>query len=170
MLGTVGHAGDRRGLHLRNGRVPHSAAGCGVALVAGDNDSIHSDPRQFTVGTALPFGKVFACPGEQLAVNREVEFARHSGRPDGTVAVDHAHAAPHGSAAGPQGRAEGHRSFLQAIIKLGRRIDAEIEALRVERRGLRELLIKVVFRDAAVRREAKVSGKERPEGERRQGP
>ena len=93
-----------------------------------------------------------------------IEFPRDTVRPDRAVAVDEPDGSPHRSAAGPHNRPEWFRLLFNSIRALGRRINTEVKAFRIERRRLGQFLGEVVFRDAAIGRNPEVSAKQGGEG------
>ena len=79
----------------RNGQLPF---GVGLRIpteLVGNDDPVHAEPRQFAVRSAFVFQERVAQLGTNLAVDREIEFPRHTGRPDRAVAVEQMNAAPH---------------------------------------------------------------------------
>ena len=124
----------------------------------GYDNSIHAEPRQNALRSAFVFKQKLPHPGGDFAMNGKCELAGHARRTDRAVPVDQLNPAPHRSAADTRRRAERFRSFLDAIRMLGRRIDAEIETLWVERSRLGQFLGEIVLGDAAIGRKAKVGG------------
>src|SRR5437899_2163380 len=95
--------------------------------------------------------QVISHVGIDLAVNREVKLARDTGGQNRAVAVDETQARPHRCASRPHDLPDWSRLFLDPISVFGRRIDTQIKALRIERRGAHQFLSKVVFGNAAIR-------------------
>src|ERR1700682_2063839 len=127
-----------------------------IHLSRNDN-RVHAQSFQAAAGSRLLFEQISSDVRIDFAVDRELEFARDSGGEDRAVAVDEMQRCPHRSAARPNGLSDWPRLRFNAISKFRWRIDAEVKSLRIERLRFCQLLRKIVLRDAAVRRNAKIS-------------
>src|SRR6266478_620297 len=111
-----------------------------------------------------------SCCRINLAMNRGVEFTSDSSGPDWTVTIDEMQSSPHRCAPGAHNLPDRLRFVLQSVCMLRPWIDAEVKALRIKRRGFKQLLGEVVFGNAAVQRDAEICGKEREKCDRRNNP
>ena len=105
-----------------------------------------------------------------FAVDRDLEFARHTGRPNRAITVDEVNAAPERGAPGTQGCSKWLRLFFHAISKLRRGINTQIEALRIEGHRRSQRLIEVVPRHAAIRWNTQIGCEQRGKGDDRRCP
>ena len=135
-----------------------------------DDDPIHADPRQFSFCAAFFSENCRADIGTHFTVDRDLEFARHTGRPNRAITVDEVNAAPERGAPGTQRRPKWLRFFFNAISKLRRGIHAQIETLRIERGGRGQRLIEVVPRHAAIRWNTQVGCEQRGKSDDRRRP
>src|SRR4029453_14935644 len=85
----------------------------------------------------------------------------NASRPDWAVTIDEMQACPHRGASRAQSLAYRLRLICDTIGQLRPRVDAEIKASRIEWRGFKQLLRKVVSRHTAVRRDAEICRKQR---------
>src|ERR1700737_1544927 len=97
-------------------------------------------------------------------MDREIEFACDAGRANWGVAVDETQPGPHRRAARPDSLTDRSRFLLHAISTLRRWINTQVKPLRIQRRGIEQSLIEIVFRHAAIWRNARVGCEQRDEG------
>src|SRR5262249_6717955 len=93
-------------------------------------------------------------------MDRATEFARYTSGSDWTVAIDEMQSSPHRGAARPQSLANRLRLVCHTIGKLRPRIDAQIKSSSIEWRGFKQLLRKIVGRNAAVGRDEVIRSQE----------
>src|SRR5207244_9226170 len=92
-----------------------------------------------------------------FTVDRGRELARHASSSDWAVASNKMQSSPHRRASRAQNLADWLWFVCHTISRLCPRIDAEIKPAGIERRRLKQVLRKIVFRHTAICREVDIS-------------